>query len=410
LKVTVVGGGFSGCIAAIRASALGHSVSLHEADSELGGVMRDVGSQRDWFFQGCQYLNADQPYVSMIRDGTGSPLLQFPHLYGSINDLFGTDVVDHDFAQIVVPEGIPGPLGDAPPDPSARDRLRRYEHSVAAPIEDWAMRYGDLSSLDAGNCDQLQVGRVYHRSSPARVREAKASSAVADRLLGLPRSEFLPPAEVQQAALPAGGFNAMFESIRAFLDSRGVEVHVRSPVKPFVDAAVARLKVRSEPIETDAIVWCANPTPLILAVLGERLDAPVTHAFNLAGRLDREVSDVPVYFQTFLRDSPVTRVFAYAIPSPSVTIEGLHSGEDEAAVLRYARTALQRLGWKASISDHSFVRQKRYVLLTRADRERFERFEPVAARQRIATGGWQHFGRDARLQHIDAALARVTAG
>lgn len=42
MKVAVIGGGYTGCMAAFHAHTLGAQVSLYEVESELGGVLRDV--------------------------------------------------------------------------------------------------------------------------------------------------------------------------------------------------------------------------------------------------------------------------------------------------------------------------------------------------------------------------------
>ncbi|MBM4231483.1 MAG: FAD-dependent oxidoreductase, partial [Gammaproteobacteria bacterium] len=83
MRIAVVGGGFTGCMAALHASARGARVSLFEAADHLGGVLREVKFGERAFFNNCQYLSADlvedEPWMSGLE--------MFPHEYGSLTAL-----------------------------------------------------------------------------------------------------------------------------------------------------------------------------------------------------------------------------------------------------------------------------------------------------------------------------------
>ena len=50
-KISIIGGGFSGCISAFLLSKLGHKVTLFEKGDKLGGTSTDILNDEEFFFQ-----------------------------------------------------------------------------------------------------------------------------------------------------------------------------------------------------------------------------------------------------------------------------------------------------------------------------------------------------------------------
>lgn len=410
MRFAVVGGGISGCATALALLNRQHEVTIHESGETLGGVLRDLCTAQGPFFQGCQYFNPGSELTDLLQTLDCIELQAFPHRYGSWNDLFGEIVVHHDFAQVVVPGWRESVACSAGPATSAADRLAAYEPPVAEALQRWAGRFGPLDSLDAENCTPMQLGRVFYRDAVDAVRWAKADSAAADRRLGLPRSAFVPPLDTQQAALPAAGFDSFFQQFEAGLRARGARILCRSPVKPVMDADGPAFLVRGKPLVVDWVVWCANPTPLLLNLTGERIDAPVLRCFNLIGTLDGTPPAGPVYYQTFGRDHPLLRVFAYQLDGVArLTVEGLDEGWPLDRLVAAANGVMHDIGWDARIRQAVLVPQSRYTLLTLHDKQCFERFAVHAPRLRVVPGGWQHYGRDARLRDILGVIEHLEA-
>lgn len=408
MRFAVVGGGISGCATALALLNRQHEVTIHESGETLGGVLRELCTAEGRYFQGCQYFNPGSELTDLLQTLDGIELQAFPHRYGSWNDLFGEIVVHHDFAQPVVPgrrESIACGVGPAT---HAAERLAAYEPQVADALQRWAGRLGPLDSLDAENCTPMQLGRVFYRDAVEAVRRAKANNTAANQRLGLPRSAFEPPLDVQRAALPVGGFDRLFRQLEAGLRARGAHILRRSPVKPVNDADEPAFLVRGEPLAADWVVWCANPTPLLLNLSGERIDAPVLRCFNLIGTLDGTPPAEPVYYQTFGRDHPLLRVFAYHLDGVArLTVEGLDEGWSLDRLVATANRVMHDVGWDARIRHAALVPQSRYTLLTLHDKQCFERFAARAPRLRVVPGGWQHYGRDARLHDILGAIERL---
>ena len=55
MKVTVIGGGFTGCMTALYCAREGYEVTLWESADRLGGVLLDIKAENGLYFNGCQY-------------------------------------------------------------------------------------------------------------------------------------------------------------------------------------------------------------------------------------------------------------------------------------------------------------------------------------------------------------------
>lgn len=408
MKVSVIGGGVSGCLSALAFNDLGFDVDVYEAGTELGGIHRDIVTSAGVFFQNCQYFNAGSDALAIASKIQGVEFVSFEHKYGSVNNFFGKNIVHDNFAQIVVPGDANFKFVDVDKEMvSVSDRLSNYECFVAAELFEWAARYGDPAKLDAGNCHHMQLGRVFYRDVPKYVAAEKARSILANDLLGLPRDCLEPPLPMQCAALPINGYNHFFKMVHAEFLRRGIGVHFSSPVAPTMKGGCLKLYIRKDEVKADFSVWCANPVSLARIVLGETLDSPVIRAFNIVADIDGVFPDFPVYYQSFCKDLPFTRVFKYHIDGHKVTFEGFESNNKEVDLLACAQLLLDRLGWDCRIKNAAYYPQKRYVLLTVEDRRRLDMLSSLVEQYTVVPGGWQFYGRDAKISAIKESFDRV---
>ena len=379
MKFAVVGGGISGCATALVLSNQGHDVTLFETGGKLGGTMEDLVTPHGRYFQNCQYINCNTELAALLADVPTLKTHTFAHTYGSWNNLFGKVMVHHDFAQVMVPGVLPHPPFGALPHTHMEDRLGRYAPAVAEALKAWAVRFGPLEDLDHINCIPLQIGRVFYPDDLANLKATKASNATADALLGVPRSLMEPPAPVQPASLPTFGFNGFFDAMDTTLRQRGVHIHCNAPVKPALTASgQAEWSVRGTPLEAAHVVWCGNPTPVLKALMGVRLDSLPMRCFNLVGNLEGSGPSVPVYYQVFGADHPIMRVYIYKLEGLKISVEGLDIGWTVAELTATAHRVMVDLGWDLRINHPSLHRHVRYTLMTSADKRRFEDFDAEA--------------------------------
>jgi hypothetical protein len=405
VKVLVVGAGISGCVAALAASEAGHSVTILEMGPAVGGILRDHELKEGRWYRNCQYLDVGTAWCDNFLRFSVVEHEIFEHHYGSWNDLFGQPVVHHDFAQIVVSGLDARPLLGATDFTSAADRLSRYPEAVSLPLRNWGSNWGDLEKLHHDNCQMMQLARVFHVDDEAGVMLLKSEHAVSDALYGVPRSVMQPPAPVQLAALPVGGWNHAFEQITRALDARGVRLLLRTRAKASLQDGFIRVETRQGAIDFDLAVWCANPNPLVDAFGLERLDSPATHMVNLLCEVSGTLPEWPTYWQIFSRSSPIVRLFSYHLEGkPRLTIEAFASETDATELADQASKFACDLGVVVSLKAVALVRDRRYVLVTTKDRNRFADLDATAAASSLITGGWHAYGRDQRMAHILGAM------
>lgn len=412
MNIAIVGGGFSGAMTALALANAGHEVTVYEAEAELGGVVRDVHTPHGRFFRGCHYMNLAPSFKQLWPKIEGLELTCFDHHYGSWNDLFGPVMVHHGFAQPVVPGALGKP--SASKDfanlwqGSVADYLAVHEPRVAEPLKSWASRVGPVNSLAACNVIPLQVGRVFYPEDPSSVRSRKKADPQMDATLGLPRELLEPPVKPQGGALPSKGFDGYMQSLEEALVKRDVNLLTNAPVKPYrLPNGRCGLSLRGTDQEADWVVWCANPSPLLKVMTGQRLESHATECVYLFACVEGGLPADPIYYQVFGRDHPLMRIFSYDLDGRRLTVEALDEGWPLSALVETTQQVMRDLGWEAHITAAVTKAEKRYSLVSKHDLTCIESFAAKASNMGVITGGWQHYGRDRRLDDILRQLAQI---
>ena len=63
--MVIIGGGISGCVAALFA-AKNYDVHLIDKETRLGGILKDVAQKDDVYFRACQYINPEASWYKEI--------------------------------------------------------------------------------------------------------------------------------------------------------------------------------------------------------------------------------------------------------------------------------------------------------------------------------------------------------
>lgn len=402
MKIAIVGGGISGVVTALALADSGNEIKILEKDQYIGGILRDhdIVGKGVWY-RNCQYLDPSDFWTQSFIDQSQSAWNVFPHHYGSWNDLYGLAHASYEFAQIAVPFGKAEPIRGGSAFGSLHHRLSQYPERIGSPIKAWAQRWGDLNAMSPDNCDFLQIGRVFVESDLEGTLQRKEESGLADALYGVPLSKRLPPLSPEEGAVPRAGWNAVFDGVDRLLRSKGIELLLRAPAKPVLQENKLRIMSRGESISSDLIIWCANPNPLIHALGWGRIDSPCSKMLNVLFQATGTAPKNPSYWQIFSQTSSVVRLFSYWLQGHlRLTVEAFDDGSDVSEISRDVRRLSHECGYEISIEHVATVPDRRFALLTNSDREIFEKVDRTAASVGLISGGWHHYGRTRRLQHI----------
>lgn len=403
MKVVVVGGGFTGCMAALHGASQGHEVELWESTANIGGVLRDIETPHGTYFNGCQYLRP-----GMLKNlNWPDELIEFPHEYGTLTALGNSQarIVD-DCAQPALNRSAQL-HEEYPINASALERLQAYGPH-AQPLIDWAQSFGDLNQLDWRCLIPMQLSRMYYPDD-GHVRHLKANSPSADSLLAIPRR--LRGQTAESAWLPNSGYNSLFKRLHQKLSDMGVSIKLSSPIKPVFHSHKLHIQSRSETISADVVVWTTNPLPLFRQVYGIRLETPPINMKLLVGDLHQATQipvPVPYYWQVFITGSSVVRLYIYELGGVIRFSAETFGAVDDAKAWVEVQEVMTQCGLGGNHQLSAVVKQLRYVNFSSKELHAFESSVSDLLKHRIVPGGWQHYGREEKVNnivpHIDLCL------
>jgi hypothetical protein len=402
MKVAVIGGGFSGCMAALQSARDGHEVSLLESTASLGGVLREIETADGRYFNGCQYLSR----ACVARLGWSDGLTEFSHEYGGVTAL-GNDRIRvlNDCAQPTL-EGEVHLWDEAPIDASALQRLLAYGHHAPCLIH-WAQSFGDLAQLDWRCLIPMQLSRL-HFLDDINTPRLKMESQRANELLALPRRQRGQAAE--KAWLPSEGYTPFFDQLEKSMLDSGVRIRLKSPVKPVLEEGRVRLRTRAETISADAVVWTTNPQPLLSSLYGWRLHTPPIPMKLLVGDLLKGAQlpvSPPYYWQVFDSGSCVVRLYVYELGGVLKFSAEAFDTQDKDSAWLDLQAVMQLCGLGGGHKLVSVVKQSRYVNFSPFERQAFETLNSEMLAHGVVPGGWQHYGREEKVNSILSSLGRV---
>lgn len=432
-RVLVVGGGFTGCLTALRLASAGVEVHLVESQRQLGGVLRDEEAVGRHWQRGCQYADADAVWRSLLDEQVLAQLEDVPHSMGSLTVDDGDMLVANDLAVPTLRGALPTGVRDAGSDAVGQGELST--HTLASRFAEygaWAPRlaaFAARTGFEPGMLSEraafgLQMSRVAAADvSPEAVLAARSDSVWADTHLAVSRAaRGLPMA---RALVPRAGWSAFFDALHQQLIVRGVSVSLGRAVR--VSAADGRLTVTapgdSEARQREAtVVWAANPVPLYTtwaraqsARSLPRLDNLAMHAVHVHADVTAWQGPVPHYVQCFAPDSPLLRVYVYHHGGRLQACLECVGPLDAAAVVRVAQEAARgctTMGYGPpagglGFSPQAAVALRLHHLQSAADVTRLAHFEAQLAApgpQRIVPGGWLSYARDDKLRDIVRGL------
>jgi phytoene dehydrogenase-like protein len=319
-RVAVVGGSFAGMAAAARLAKLGHAVTLHEREAELGGSLRPVRHEGFVWDAGPTTLTLPAVVRDLFRK-SGRPLervLELQPLRPGRRHLLGDRTV------LDLPMGTRLDQVDAMTavfDRHTADVWAGYVDRLA-PMWDILRRRTLETPFDGRDSIPDAEWKVLRPRQPLRrafsrhdrrIRDERLSALLLDRhrLAGQdPRS--LPGMfgviEYVERSFGRwrvdGGVRALVRALEQRLDERAVDVRTESAVEDAVVAAgevrgIVRADGSTEP--ADVVVWTAPRRPAALGSRRELASAIPAARTNLGLR-----GDVPALpAETFVHETPL---------------------------------------------------------------------------------------------------------
>jgi|TARA_B110000444_G_scaffold214695_1_gene212136 hypothetical protein len=404
-KITIVGGGYTGLLIGALVSQQGHIVNLYEAGNSLGGVLKDIVINEDWYYHGCQYLPSTDEWLQKL--GLDKHLFSFPDQYASYTQLDEKHqaVLLDDFAQPVF-NGRYEFSSVIPLSTNAKNYLDNYA-SIGKLIGQWASRLNIDDKLHTVSLDHMQIDRIYLPDMHNDLIIMKDNSTFYDKLLGIPRSlRDSSGNKKPQASLPINGFNDWLARLESIAKISGVIFHTNSPVTPYRYKGNVKFHVRKEDLTHDTIVWCASPTALIYNYCDHLLQAPAIKTSLVVGTLNGLGEISPKYWQIFDKSKKLLRFYVWQDKHRvAFTAEAARSSYEE--LQHEIKKIIEVILPSAKISFQGHVDENRWVNITEDDYNIITRNKNSMMKDGIIQGAWENYGRAAKIESITSSLKEL---
>lgn len=411
MRVSIVGGGITGCVTALRLAREGHDICVYERGPKLGGALLDLIDNGQYWHKGCQYLSPEAPWYKEVVHNLDCEMSVFPHKYAAKTTYEGSTLYRDDLALPSVNNAAPQSLPSNYRAQTLADRFRIYGHNISNFLIENARRTGhDPDLLDEKCALSLQLSMVNFNDQTKDMLERKQKDPVADTLFALPRDAFGNEVPTLYAALPVGGYHEFFKAIHSYMEACGIRIILNSRVTAgnLVENSnhIAAL-LQKKQLHADCTVWCCNPVPLIMASGIGRLDSPAIKFLHIHGYIKNADLEYPVYIQNFDPASPVYRLYLYpTISGPQICIECFSRPKlSQTEILKQAHQVLKHMHKNAIIHPEHEEFYPAHFLFTQNDNKKIQAFEKISFQNKFISGAWEAFGRDNKIQIISNSIS-----
>ncbi len=410
-NISIIGGGISGCMAALLLSKLGHEVTLFEKKDTLGGTIGDINTDEENFLNGPQYFDENSQWFKEIKKlkffknhfynfyGSYKFNKKNMNIFKSYNDLFDNELTNDLFAQPITNKKFTK-LNNLKKKVLLKDRLNSYQTNVRKPIEDWCQNFSKkYNNLHESCSEVLSVTRILFLKDQSIIKKLKNNNKNANKLLGLPMI-----ANKDKFSIPKNGYSDFFNNLKKILKKK-VKIKFNSKIKVIKNNnGSVKLYNDSKLINADKIIWAGNPIPLLNNLGYGSFDNPVvrTKVYCSNLKFKKKYSSNNFYIQVFSKKTNIFRIYIYKLKNKfKITIETFIKNKFEKLDKKLLIKILKKFNIEVEITN-TFIEKKeiRHILITESDYNKFIKFEKEYKNKKIIGGGWHLFGRDKKIDYI----------
>jgi hypothetical protein len=416
MKAIVIGGGITGCVTSSFLADQGFAVDLYESSDQLGGVLKDIDLNGNLYYNDCQYLQINSPWLNELIEKTKVDIIEFPHRYGSFTCGNHAQIISNSFAGPVFQYQLNGTEAQTmlkkaqilSEDSTLAERICCYPDQLSQFLFEWigTQTSIDISSLSHLSSISLQLSRIYLKADEDNIFSLKSQHSLLDNLLGLPRSFLYKENSELKAVLPTRGFNDLFRKFQALLEKKNVNVHISTFVKCKIkEENLIFLDHKNHTLDYDLAVWTGSPFQLIKLLMRERisnqLDFYSTYIFKFDSTFEKR-NEIPFYIQVFSLDHPLRRIYLYPKDNNEqiVLVETLQSKTNVNQILSSTEDILEKFEYLAKLEFIGIKKHAKKILLTRDDVFAIGKIKDILRRYDIIDGGWHLYGREARINYV----------
>ena len=412
-KISVIGGGFSGCISAFLLSKQGYEVTLFEKGNKLGGTSADIFNDENFFFNGPHYFFPNTKWVKEItkykefKDEFEKIICYDPkklknfNFHGSYTDIFDKVKLSNFFAHPITSQPFKN-LKNKKRKQTLNERIGSYQKDIAIGLENWLTKNSlDSKTLHFNCAEFLNIGRICFINDLNKIQKLKQKNKYADYILGIPKHKGDLEREI---CFPKNGNDAFYKKMYSLLNKK-IKIELNSKIK------IQRYKKKEINIfnkdtfiKSDFIIWAANPVYILKDLGYGILDNPVVRVklycaeINLLKKTDLE----NFYIQVFTNKSNIFRIYFYKTSGKyKISVETFFNKNEKSINETELKKILSKFKVEYKIKG-KFVEKKevRHYLMTRKDFNQFIKFDNDFKNTNLINGGWHLAGRENKIEHI----------
>ena len=407
----IIGGGLSGCAAALYLQSKGHNVTIYEKDSNLGGVIKDLRFDKKIYFNGPNYLDPNSLLIKLIKkEKFFKRIIDTKNLlYGSYTDIFGVENISDDFAHPISSEKFKKKKNLTLKIKNLLERIQQYPAKTSKNLISWGLRFeNELIKIHHDCSHVLGFGRLHFKNSNKEILRLKKKSRFFDMLLGIPNLN----KTNHEFYFPKNGYDSFFKYLKKFLESKKIKIKLLTKVSIKEINNKLILTSLKKNIKANYFIWAANPVPLITTLKIGKLDNPIIKTEVITCDLkENKVKIKNQYIQVFSKKSNIFRIYFYNTHKKNkITIELMlnKNKNDIKKELRFAQKILSKFNYDFTFKSPIYkTKQIRHILYTVNDYNKFMKFEKMSKNLNVISGGWYLIGSKAKMNHIQNSIVKL---
>tara|TARA_B100001057_G_scaffold501029_1_gene619813 strand:+ start:633 stop:1898 length:1266 start_codon:yes stop_codon:yes gene_type:complete len=412
-KISIVGGGFSGCVSAFLLTKLGHDVTLFEKGEKLGGTSSDIINKDEFYFNGPHYFDFNTKWVQemmkykelkdefeIFETYNNNSNKNF-NFHGSYTDIFGDIRVSNFFAHPITSISFKK-IRELREKNTLNKRVDSYQDEVALSLKKWlkinSFKFENLHS----NCAELlNIGRICFVNDLKKVEIIKKNNKFADDMLGVPRDK---SKLNRKFCISKRGNNSFYKKLYDVLKEK-IKIEFNSKIKiHYNDKKSIQISNNGKNFQPDYIVWAANPVNILKDLGYGLLDNPVVRVKLYCSEID--ILNSPkidnFYIQVFSIKSNIFRIYFYKSNNKyKITVETFFNKNFKKLDKNYLKKILSNFKIKFNFKGNLVEKKEvRHYLMTNNDYDKFEKFNIDFKNTNLINGGWHLIGRERKIEHI----------
>jgi len=405
---SIVGGGISACALATYLSEK-HTgkISIYESSSSIGGVLKDLIFDDKIYFNGVQYIEDNTSWINILKKKKEiyNNLIFFEDKNASYTNFNGEEILSKDFPCPIFNTKVK--LENLPKIEkfsSLKDRLGLYPKEISENLESWVNKFGINCNLLSNQCAEngLMIVRVLpSQNNSVDLLNLKKKDKTFDTLYGLPRKTLkLPSVKV---IVPKYGYNDFFLKLKEYLVSKKTSFNAKAIIKSSWNKKKLTIKNLTKPIQSQNVIWTANPTDLIKNFNSKKMDSYPVMIKTFTGDLNIKLKDF-FYVNVFSHELDIFRMYIYNINNqPKITLECFDKINGIEDSINKIEEIFNKFGYKLkldTIKKFHYKRQKKYFLVSVQDKKILQDFYDEVKDSNLTPGAWDIYHREKKINSI----------